>query len=82
LEACPRSGRTHQIRVHLAAIGHPVAGDPLYGKRDPLIGRIALHTWRLALDHPTTGQRMLFEAPLPADLAAALEALGIEWGRR
>jgi 23S rRNA pseudouridine1911/1915/1917 synthase len=77
LEARPQTGRTHQIRVHLAAIGHPVAGDPVYGRRDPLVSRTALHAWRLEVDHPVTAERMRFEAPLPADMAAALARLGI-----
>jgi 23S rRNA pseudouridine1911/1915/1917 synthase len=82
------TGRTHQIRVHLASIGHPVAGDPVYGgTRTPssrrAVGRLALqalerpalHAARLAFDHPRTGARCSFEAPLPADLEAALAAL-------
>ena len=63
------TGRTHQIRVHLAAFGHPVAGDPDYGGRrlagDP--DRPMLHAWRLRLEHPRTGEEMSFEAPPPAD---------------
>ncbi|MFP4055510.1 MAG: RluA family pseudouridine synthase [Candidatus Brocadiia bacterium] len=86
------TGRTHQIRVHLAHIGHPVVADALYGRRhalyrselageqpaedeEPLIERQALHAHRLAFDHPTTGQRMALEAPLPPDLARLIEAL-------
>ncbi|OLD39240.1 MAG: hypothetical protein AUI83_23220 [Armatimonadetes bacterium 13_1_40CM_3_65_7] len=62
------TGRTHQIRVHLAAFRHPVAGDPDYGGRigaEP--SRPMLHAWRLRLQHPRTGQEMSFEAPPPAD---------------
>ncbi len=62
------TGRTHQIRVHLAAFRHPVAGDPDYGRRigtEP--SRPMLHAWRLRLQHPRTGQEMSFEAPPPAD---------------
>ncbi len=66
------TGRTHQIRVHLAAIGHPVAGDRVYGRPDRAIGRMALHAWRLALTHPVTGERLTIEAPLPDDLAVEL----------
>lgn len=66
------TGRTHQIRVHLAAIGHPVAGDRLYGRPDRDLGRMALHAWRLALDHPTTGARLALNAPPPDDLAGEL----------
>ncbi|HSS11297.1 MAG TPA: RluA family pseudouridine synthase [Acidimicrobiales bacterium] len=80
------TGRTHQIRVHLAAIGHPVAGDPRYG-RDlgtsgwpagvPRLpgGRVWLHARQLAFDHPRTGQRLTFTSPLPADLEAVLAGL-------
>jgi 23S rRNA pseudouridine1911/1915/1917 synthase len=68
------TGRTHQIRAHLQAIGHPVAGDPQYG-RPGLYGleRQFLHAARLAFDHPTTGRRVDVESPLPQDLVAALE---------
>jgi len=67
------TGRTHQIRVHLAAIDLPVAGDPLYGRaRELALGRQFLHAVRLAFLHPLTGERVETESPLPADLAAAL----------
>jgi 23S rRNA pseudouridine1911/1915/1917 synthase len=68
------TGRTHQIRAHLQAIGHPVAGDPEYG-RPGLYGleRQFLHAARLAFDHPMTGGRVDVESPLPQDLVAALE---------
>jgi 23S rRNA pseudouridine1911/1915/1917 synthase len=71
------TGRTHQIRVHLAAIGHPVVGDGTYGgDRHPLRpGRPFLHAHTLALTHPTTGQRLEFTDPLPPELAALLSAL-------
>lgn len=61
------TGRTHQIRVHLAAAGYPILNDPIYGKRDPRIdlpGQ-ALHAWRLSFRHPATGASMEFEAPPP-----------------
>jgi len=62
------TGRTHQIRVHLAALGHPIAGDAEYGGRKPgEPGRPMLHAWRLRLRHPRTGAEMSFEAPPPAD---------------
>jgi 23S rRNA pseudouridine1911/1915/1917 synthase len=77
LEVRPRTGRTHQIRVHLAAIGHPVAGDPVYGRRDKRVGRLALHAWQLSFDHPRDGERVRFRAPLPDDLVAAVEGLGL-----
>ena len=63
------TGRTHQIRVHLAAFGHPVAGDPDYGgRKDAEPSRPMLHAWRLRLVHPRTGEEMSFEAAPPADL--------------
>jgi 23S rRNA pseudouridine1911/1915/1917 synthase len=61
------TGRTHQIRVHLAAFGHPVAGDDDYGGREAGAGRPMLHAWRLRLRHPRTGKEMTFEAPPPQD---------------
>jgi len=61
------TGRTHQIRVHLAALGHPVAGDADYGGREPGAERPMLHAWRLRLRHPRSGVEMTFEAPPPAD---------------
>jgi 23S rRNA pseudouridine1911/1915/1917 synthase len=71
LEVRIHTGRTHQVRVHLAHLGHPVAGDRLYGFRglpdDPPIPRILLHARRLTLDHPIRGGRFAIEAPLPAD---------------
>ena len=86
------TGRTHQIRVHLAHIGHPVVADDLYGPRaalyrsdllgvkppedePPLIERQALHARRIAFNHPATGQRLEFTAPIPEDLARLLAAL-------
>lgn len=67
------TGRTHQIRVHMAHIGCPLTGDFLYGTENPaLIGRPALHSARLELAHPVTGARLSFAAPLPADLAALI----------
>ena len=64
------TGRTHQIRVHMAHIGCPLAGDFLYGAEDrALIGRPALHSARLELAHPITGERLHFAVPLPADMA-------------
>ena len=68
------TGRTHQIRVHLQAIGHPVAGDPEYGRAGLLgLQRQFLHAARLAFEHPVTGEPVAIESPLPADLAAALD---------
>jgi 23S rRNA pseudouridine1911/1915/1917 synthase len=76
------SGRTHQIRVHLTAIGHPVLGDPVYGPRPAVaaalgLDRPALHAGRLAFAHPVTGEQVDVTEPLPGDLAAALGRAGI-----
>src|SRR3954451_6433634 len=69
------TGRTHQIRVHFAAIGHPVAGDPEYGSAGRHgLSRQFLHSSRLAFTHPSTGQGMNFTSELPDDLRAALES--------
>jgi 23S rRNA pseudouridine1911/1915/1917 synthase len=68
------TGRTHQIRAHFAAIGHPVAGDPRYGHAGRHgLERQFLHSARLAFTHPFSGERMTFESELPADLREALE---------
>jgi 23S rRNA pseudouridine1911/1915/1917 synthase len=69
------TGRTHQIRVHLAAIGLPVAGDPVYGTPEPGLRRQFLHAARLAFDHPVTGARIDVESPLPHDLQAILATM-------
>lgn len=75
------TGRTHQIRVHLASIKHPLVGDPVYGKNKcgdatlDAFSRQALHACRLALVHPVAGTQMHWESPLPADFAALLEQL-------
>ncbi len=99
LRVLPKTGRTHQIRIHLAHVGFPVLCDRLYGGRaqiseseliprslvtkasdsvtspEPLLKRQALHAHGLTLTHPTSGQRMSFEATLPADMLRTLEAL-------
>ena len=69
------TGRTHQIRVHLAAIDLPVVGDPVYGVADQRLGRQFLHARRLAFTHPLNGQRVEVESPLPSDLQAFLAEL-------
>ena len=70
VELTPRTGRTHQLRVHMAALGCPLAGDWLYGTEDrALIPRPALHAARLELAHPLTGEALALEAPLPEDMA-------------
>lgn len=73
----PHTGRTHQIRVHLASIGHPVVGDRVYGRRRVRlpVARQFLHAQRLGFRHPVTGRRMMLESPLPGDLAAVLALL-------
>jgi len=77
LECRLETGRTHQIRVHLAAIGHPVVGDATYGgARDHLpVGRPFLHAAVLAFAHPVTGEPLRFEQPLPPELQHVLDAL-------
>lgn len=75
LEVRLLTGRTHQIRVHLASIGHPIAGDAIYGRRgEGVCERPALHAQRLTFLHPDDGRRRDFESPLPPHLAAALAA--------
>lgn len=74
------TGRTHQIRVHMAAIGFPVVGDSMYGHASELIGRQALHAWRLGFTLASTGERRLFEAPLREDMARALDVLRARHG--
>ncbi len=90
VEVTIQTGRTHQIRVHLSEAGHPVVADATYGGArrearldpdDPLrqagaaVGRQALHAWKLGFHHPRTGRLRRFEAPIPPDLAAAIEIL-------
>ena len=96
VEARIETGRTHQIRVHFESIGHPLAVDSLYGRREalnlseikqkgyqlgreqeerPLLSRMPLHAWKLALAHPHTEARLELEAPLPKDFAAVLKQL-------
>ena len=77
LEAAPRTGRTHQIRVHLAAVGHPILGDRAYGgggdeARRLGLSRPFLHSWRIGFTHPVTGELIELEDPLPRELASAL----------
>lgn len=76
LEVRPETGRTHQVRVHLAAIGHPVVGDVLYGRRGATpVARQFLHAAKLSFRHPRTGERLDLEAPLADDLERALAGL-------
>ncbi len=85
LELRPETGRTHQLRVHLASAGMPIAGDPVYGRAGRAqsrggvrveLARPALHAAVLGFTHPARGERLRFEAPLPEDLAQALAGLG------
>jgi 23S rRNA pseudouridine1911/1915/1917 synthase len=85
LQVAIATGRTHQIRVHLSAIGHPIVGDPTYGgvrrhvpndvRAVQRLERPFLHAWKLAFTHPTDGRRLAFESPLPADLQAVIDAI-------
>jgi 23S rRNA pseudouridine1911/1915/1917 synthase len=89
LEIFPQTGRTHQIRVHLSSIGHPVLGDPLYGRKgrpgtihDPFLkegvkrmNRQALHAYKLGFIHPKTGKKLQFVSPMPKDIKEVLEWL-------
>lgn len=79
-EARLHTGRTHQIRVHMAHIGHPLVADALYGGAAAAgLQRQALHAFRLAFEHPVTGSALEFHAPLPADLRDALRAWGLRY---
>jgi 23S rRNA pseudouridine1911/1915/1917 synthase len=92
LEIFPQTGRTHQIRVHLSSIGHPVLGDPLYGRKGrpgaihetalkecvKKLNRQALHARRLGFTHPRTGERVQFVSPLPQDMKEGLEWLRLK----
>jgi 23S rRNA pseudouridine1911/1915/1917 synthase len=73
LEVRPETGRTHQIRVHLAAIGYPVVGDKVYGVKSPFLSRQFIHASRLGFKLPSSGKYMEFKSELPPDLAQALE---------
>lgn len=78
VEAKPMTGRTHQIRVHAYALGHPLMGDILYGASGTdLIRRPALHAWSLAFAHPAAGERLTFKAEKPEDFVSALECLDV-----
>jgi 23S rRNA pseudouridine1911/1915/1917 synthase len=74
------TGRTHQIRVHMRAIGCPLAGDTLYSQKNSAVPafvgpRVFLHSWRLSFVHPRTGEGLSFKAPIPEDLKGFLRAL-------
>lgn len=74
----PKSGRTHQIRLHLAHAGHPIIADSVYGVTGPWMPRQALHAAALTITHPLTGQRLRMEAPLPEDFRKAAAELGLQ----
>jgi 23S rRNA pseudouridine1911/1915/1917 synthase len=76
LEIAPETGRTHQIRVHLAAIGYPVMGDSVYGLKSPYLSRQFLHACKLGFHLPSTGEYVEFESELPPDLERALRDIG------
>ncbi len=76
VRAQPRTGRTHQIRVHLSHLGSPILGDPVYGRESQAIGRHALHAQFLTLPHPVTGEALHLHAPVPEDMLSAWVALG------
>lgn len=76
------TGRTHQIRVHMSWLGHPLAGDTMYGEDEVILPRHGLHCARTAFDHPITGERVSLTSPIPADMRAVLESRGLwrdEW---
>jgi 23S rRNA pseudouridine1911/1915/1917 synthase len=75
VEVTPVTGRTHQIRIHLSAIGHPVIGDPVYGIKSPYLDRQFVHAYRLGFRLPSTGRYLEFTSPLPADLERSLQQL-------
>jgi tRNA pseudouridine32 synthase/23S rRNA pseudouridine746 synthase len=81
VELAPRTGRMHQLRVHMASIGRPIAGDPRYGGALVLAGapapRLMLHAAALVFPHPAGGERRI-EAPIPSDMAGLIEALGLD----
>ena len=79
LELDLETGRTHQIRVHMAYLGYPLVGDALYGRRSPAVSRQFLHASSLEFNHPATGEHVSFRSQLPADLQSALETLGLAW---
>ena len=82
IDLFPRTGRTHQLRLHMQHLGHPIVADRMYGGGEAfvadgqtLIARQALHARRLTIDHPATGERLTFEAPLPPDMADTIDEL-------
>ena len=78
VEAIPHTGRTHQLRVHFASIGHPILGDTMYGQASPHIGRQALHAYSLTFAHPASGKIVTVCAPLPEDIQKVLKEFRFE----
>ncbi len=77
VKACPKTGRTHQIRVHFSSTGHPILADPLYSrKKTELISRLALHSFAIRLKHPEKDEILELSSPLPEDMRKAIERLG------
>lgn len=77
VELKPKTGRTHQLRVHLNHIGHPIVGDLVYGGKNDLgVTKQLLHAKELAFTHPTTGERKVFEAPMPDDMLSTIDKFG------
>lgn len=79
VKARPHTGRTHQIRVHLAHLGAPILGDDVYGRASGVIGRQALHAFRLSVPHPADNEAMTFTAQVPTDMVEAWLKLGGSW---
>lgn len=78
VEVYPSTGRTHQIRVHLTSIGHPIVGDPVYGRKSREdADRPLLHAYRISFDHPVTTERIILEAPVPDDMERFIESHAI-----
>ena len=75
LDVTLHTGRTHQIRVHMAHIGHPLVGDAIYGRKHPQLPRHFLHAHKLGFTHPATGEWLVFTSPLPDDLSAFLDEM-------
>jgi 23S rRNA pseudouridine1911/1915/1917 synthase len=75
LEVTTKTGRTHQIRVHLSFLNHPIIGDSLYGRKDKIINRQALHCFKLGIFHPTTKEYLEFESEIPDDIKYAISML-------
>ncbi len=78
LRVALKTGRTHQIRVHMSALGHPLLGDALYGTKDERIARPALHSAHISLLHPVSGEKITVDAPLPQDMARLCQMCGFD----